>query len=199
MKYQVTKNLAGAYSVKFNCPGCGVKLSEALRRAGQHDTCPDCSCQFEIPGVKELETYQAKQQQLEEEKAQKRAEKEAEKERARKEKEQEREKAEEVERLKAAATRRQQSETAPAPAPVPQTVPVHAVKTRVSAGMITSGVLLATGSFLPFAAAGFTFVASVEAENIMHQIYYSLQFYGAAGCGCILLVGSCLSFGLSTK
>ena len=83
MKYNITKNLAGAYSVKFNCPGCGVKLSEALKRAGQQDACPECGQAFVIPGTNELAKYEAKQQQQAAEKAELKAAKEAEKERQR--------------------------------------------------------------------------------------------------------------------
>ena len=99
MKYNITKNLAGAYSVKFNCPGCGVKLSEALKRAGQQDACPECGQAFVIPGTNELAKYEAKQQQQAAEKAELKAAKEAEKERARQEKERQRAEAAEAARM----------------------------------------------------------------------------------------------------
>ena len=53
MRYSVSKNLIGLYTVKFECPNCNVSLSSPLKDAGNTDYCPDCGTEFVVPGKKE--------------------------------------------------------------------------------------------------------------------------------------------------
>ena len=69
MRFELKKNLAGAYSVKFKCPKCGIKLSESLKNAGQQDTCPECGQKFVIPGAEELSRQRKEQDRIAAEKA----------------------------------------------------------------------------------------------------------------------------------
>lgn len=199
MKYNVTKNLAGAYSVKFNCPGCGVKLSEALKRAGQQDACPDCGQAFSIPGTKELAKYEAKQQQLAAEKAEQKAAKEAEKERARQEKEQQRAEAAEVARMiqvqeekdrilaEQDAAHQQVLQAQNPPAPQKKSKSRH------------SGAALGFFGALAFVVAFYNFTLEASAETVMQQMVIAIRFYGALTCGCVLMVGSSLCYIIAEK
>jgi len=77
-EYTVARNLVGATNVKYRCPGCGVKLSDPLEKAGQNGNCPECQAVFLIPGEKEL----ARQQSTAEAEKRKKEEAEAEKKQA---------------------------------------------------------------------------------------------------------------------
>lgn len=113
MRYKITKNLAGAYAVKFDCPGCQLKLSEALKRAGQPDFCPECGAQFKIPGEKELAELQAKAQRQAEAKAAAKAARQEEREQAAAAQQAEREQAaaaKQAEREQAAAAQQLQQQ-----------------------------------------------------------------------------------------
>jgi len=61
MRYVVTKSLIGAPSVKFNCPGCRVRLTSSLREAGDRDACPECGCAFDVPGVTERQQLERRE------------------------------------------------------------------------------------------------------------------------------------------
>lgn len=50
--YNVKRGVSGT-SVKYDCPGCGVRLTSTLFEAGNVDACPDCITQFVVPGEKE--------------------------------------------------------------------------------------------------------------------------------------------------
>jgi hypothetical protein len=50
---QVTKNLFGRYSIKYDCPQCKSRLTSPLNDAGKPDNCPDCGAAFLVPGVDE--------------------------------------------------------------------------------------------------------------------------------------------------
>jgi predicted RNA-binding Zn-ribbon protein involved in translation (DUF1610 family) len=102
IRYTVKKNLAGAYSVKFDCPQCGVRLSESLKRAGHTDTCPDCGTAFVTPGKAELAAYTAKQERIEAEKAESRVA--AQQERANAKAQKEAQRAQQVRKKKEAAS-----------------------------------------------------------------------------------------------
>ena len=69
MQYGLKKNLTGAYTVKFKCPKCGLKLSESLENAGRQDACPECGQGFVVPGAEELERQRKAEAKLAEEKA----------------------------------------------------------------------------------------------------------------------------------
>ena len=85
MEYQIAKSLTG-YAVKYACPGCGAGLKSALKKAGQQDTCPDCSTAFIVPGAEELAKLERKKQQAKDAKDQKRVQAKQQKEDERKEK-----------------------------------------------------------------------------------------------------------------
>lgn len=93
MRYEIKKNMAGAYSVKFKCPKCGVRLSESLNNAGQQDACPECGHQFVIPGAEELERHRKEKARVAAEKAARKEAEEHEKQRARAERKKQREEA----------------------------------------------------------------------------------------------------------
>lgn len=61
MRYFVTKSLIGTPSVKYNCPGCKVRLTSSLREAGDADACPECGYAFEVPGVKERQRLEQRE------------------------------------------------------------------------------------------------------------------------------------------
>ncbi len=61
MRYFVTKSLIGTPSVKYNCPGCKVRLTSSLREAGDADACPECGYAFEVPGVKERQQIEQRE------------------------------------------------------------------------------------------------------------------------------------------
>ncbi len=50
--YEVRKSVAG-YSVKYDCPGCKVRLTSPLMDAGKQDRCPDCGFALVVPATKE--------------------------------------------------------------------------------------------------------------------------------------------------
>lgn len=119
MRYFVTKSLIGTPSVKYNCPGCKVRLTSSLREAGDADACPECGYAFEVPGVKERQRLEqrenAEREKREAEREHKAAAKlQAAQERAAKRaarlEELERQRAEELERYRASM----QSQQAPA-------------------------------------------------------------------------------------
>ena len=93
MRYELKKNLAGAYSVKFKCPKCGIKLSESLKNAGQQDACPECGQKFVIPGAEELSRQRKELDRIAAEKAARKDAEEIEKQRARAERRKQREEA----------------------------------------------------------------------------------------------------------
>lgn len=51
-EYRIKRGPLGA-SVKYDCPGCTVRLTSALFEAGNPDSCPDCGVRFVVPGGKE--------------------------------------------------------------------------------------------------------------------------------------------------
>ena len=68
MRYELKKNLAGKYSLKFKCPKCGIKLSETLNNAGQRDVCPECGQTIVIPGEEKLTQQREEQAKIAREK-----------------------------------------------------------------------------------------------------------------------------------
>jgi Zn-finger nucleic acid-binding protein len=64
--YEVKKSVAGT-SVKYDCPGCGVRLTSNLVEAGKGDQCPDCGAVFHVPG--DREKLEEAKRQLEQKKA----------------------------------------------------------------------------------------------------------------------------------
>jgi hypothetical protein len=69
---QVTKNLFGRYSIKYDCPQCKSRLTSPLNDAGKADSCPDCGAAFRVPGVEERKRVLAERER---ELAERRAEK----------------------------------------------------------------------------------------------------------------------------
>ena len=55
MRPELKKTLTGKYVIKYDCPGCGDRLSSSLDDAGTRDTCPGCGASFDVPGVAEKE------------------------------------------------------------------------------------------------------------------------------------------------
>jgi Zn-finger nucleic acid-binding protein len=50
--YRIKRGPLGV-NVKYDCPGCTVRLTSGLFEAGSSDSCPDCGTQFVVPGEKE--------------------------------------------------------------------------------------------------------------------------------------------------
>ncbi len=58
MRYEVKSNPFGKPTVKFNCSGCGVRLTSPITDAGEADTCPDCRLSILVPGIAERKKYE---------------------------------------------------------------------------------------------------------------------------------------------
>lgn len=46
--------LLGDYKVVYDCPKCEHNLCNPLDDAGSDDTCPECGCDFVVPGIDDL-------------------------------------------------------------------------------------------------------------------------------------------------
>jgi acyl-CoA reductase-like NAD-dependent aldehyde dehydrogenase len=52
-EYQLSKNILGQVSVKYDCVKCGERLKSPIADAGKKDNCPNCLAQFTVPGLEE--------------------------------------------------------------------------------------------------------------------------------------------------
>jgi len=94
-RYEVSKNLLGAYVVKYPCPHCGEKLSSALKEAGTQDNCPNCYRLFVVPGAEAVAQVAAMRRAAAERKEQVKAELRQEKQQRKNQREKERARARE--------------------------------------------------------------------------------------------------------
>lgn len=105
LPYTITKGITGV-KVNYKCPNCKVGLSNPLKEAGILDVCPDCGCQYQVPGVNDLKHAKAQQAAAEQRKKQERIQKRSDKAQAKVEREKQ------AERMRAA---RVQSKYTPPP------------------------------------------------------------------------------------
>jgi DNA-directed RNA polymerase subunit RPC12/RpoP len=59
IQYKIHRTVGGAVRLKYLCPKCQEKLESDIEEAGKQDTCPNCSEGFLVPGVAQLQSYQA--------------------------------------------------------------------------------------------------------------------------------------------
>ncbi len=59
LSYRLRKARLGALRVVYHCPRCRGELESALAEAGKPDACPQCGCDFEVPG--RYEAFKAEQ------------------------------------------------------------------------------------------------------------------------------------------
>ena len=199
MRYELKKNLAGAYSVKFKCPKCGIKLAESLKNAGQQDTCPECGQKFVIPGAEELSRQRKEQDRIAAEKAARKDAEEIEKQRAKSQQKKEREEKKiQEEQIQQQREREEQRRFQDVQS---RLVPKEPSSLDRNSTVRHSGIGLAILSAIMFLySAWCTFSASVATEmTVMQQIVITLRIYGSLIASCVLLVGSCLCHVITRK
>lgn len=79
-RIEIKKKIIGGYTVGYDCPKCGTRLTSPLEDAGKPDSCPDCAAMFKVPGQSALAKIKAEEevaaQQKSEQQEQKRIENE---------------------------------------------------------------------------------------------------------------------------
>lgn len=64
IRYTIKKNIVGPPSIKYDCPGCDIRLTSAITEAGSREICPDCNTEFVVPGTKERQQRDAEQKRI---------------------------------------------------------------------------------------------------------------------------------------
>lgn len=49
LNVEIRRGFFGGYTVKYDCPLCGVRLNNPLNESGAPDTCPKCKTEFVVP------------------------------------------------------------------------------------------------------------------------------------------------------
>lgn len=62
-----SKNVLGKWVVKYDCPKCKLRFKSPIGEAGEKDACPECGCEFIVPGqAKRIEVERLATEQAEE-------------------------------------------------------------------------------------------------------------------------------------